>query len=120
MEDATLEPSRKDRIRRTCAKKFPKLQDWSRRGARTILILEDNDISSTNEALVWEALKSLRGEFEFWPNEIYVVCTFLDEFWPIWLLWDGINDYYTLDDMGESRTECDPRELRDLARDGRR
>jgi hypothetical protein len=87
MEHATLEPSRKDRIRRTCAKKFTKLQDWSRRGARTILILEDNDIVSTNELLVFDALEAVRHEFEFWPDEIYMVGTFLDEYWPIWLLW---------------------------------
>lgn len=114
MDQSRLEPARKERMRRACGKKFPKLQHWSRRGARTILILEDNDMFSTNQALVWDALESLRGEFEFWPDEIYTVCTFLDRYWPIWLLWDGAHDYYTLDDLGESRTTtCDPRELDD-------
>jgi hypothetical protein len=68
---------------------------------------------STNEALVFDTLAAVRHEFEFWPDQIYMVGTFLDDYWPIWLLWDGARDYYTLADSDECRTVCDPEHLDD-------
>ena len=93
MEHGKLEPLRQKRIRRACTDRLGKLREWGRRGARTILILENNDMRSTNEALVFHALEVVSHEFEFWPDQIY-------EYWPIWLLWDGARDYYSLEDFG--------------------
>lgn len=113
-EAAKSEPSRTARLLRLREKKLPNLRDWGLRGARTVLILEDNDMFSTNEALVFDTLKAVRHEFEFWPDQIYMVGTFLDEYWPIWLLWDGARDYYSLEDSDQCRTvSCDPKALDD-------
>ena len=47
--ETSLEQLRRERIREMLRKKLPKLQIWASRGARTVLILEDNDIAVTNE-----------------------------------------------------------------------
>jgi hypothetical protein len=44
-----VEEAREHRLRAACAKKFPKLEVWRRSsGARTVLILEENDLQLTN------------------------------------------------------------------------
>src|SRR5262245_44404085 len=49
------EQLRKDRIREAVERKFPKLAAWKRdENARTILVLEDNDIQLTNPVIVTE------------------------------------------------------------------
>ena len=54
--DGSLETQRENRIREACARKFPKLAAWrAKAGARTVLVLEDNDIQLTNPELVWHA-----------------------------------------------------------------
>jgi|SRR5271165_4834197 len=43
-----LEEAREVRLREACAKTFPKLEAWRQKsGARTVLILEDNDLQLT-------------------------------------------------------------------------
>jgi hypothetical protein len=106
-----LEQLRLERIRETLRKKLPKLQIWARRGARTVLILEDIDIAVTNEALVSESLINLRSEHNFWPDEIHMISTFLDDFWAIHALWLDDKNYFDLSDRIETRTTVDPRSL---------
>ena len=74
-----LETARYARILRACEKKYPKLAAWQAQGARTVLVLEDNDIQNTAEPLVAEAL--LRAERVLdcnKPDEVYLVTTFSD------------------------------------------
>ena len=109
--ETSLEQLRVERIRETLRKKLPKLQIWARRGARTVLILEDIDIAVTNEALVSESLINLRSEHNFWPDEIHMISTFLDDFWAIHALWLDDKNYFDLSDRIETRTTVDPRSL---------
>jgi hypothetical protein len=51
-----LEAGRRARIQRACAKKLPKLAAWQSHGAKSILVLEDNDIQNTGFHLVADAL----------------------------------------------------------------
>ncbi len=59
-----LESARELRIQKACASKFPKLDAWrSSSGARTVLVLEDNDIQLTNPQNVFDTLKAVEREF---------------------------------------------------------
>ena len=65
------------RIERACRKKYPKLAAWSAAGARTIFVLEDNDIQLTNVSVVADAVLAIEKALEFKrPDEIYLVTTF--------------------------------------------
>lgn len=81
---------RTDRIARACGKKFPKLARWKQSAdARTILVLEDNDVQLTNEAVVADTcLPIARGRSDA-PDETYLVSTWSLPWhgWP--LLVDG-------------------------------
>lgn len=85
---------RVDRIARACDKKFPKLMRWKRSdGARTILVLEDNDVQLTNQSIVADTyLPIARGRNDT-PDETYLVSTCTSPWygWP--LLVDG-RDYF--------------------------
>jgi hypothetical protein len=74
--------ARADRIRAACDKKFPKLNNWKQtEGARTVLILEDNDIQLTNHAIVAETYLPLAKARSDRPDETYVVVTCMDPWW---------------------------------------
>ena len=81
-----LEGLRAERLRQALFRKSPKLQRCKEEGARTVLVLESDDIALTNHQLVGEALNSLLKEtaekFQF-PDEIYLVETDIDP-WSIW------------------------------------
>jgi hypothetical protein len=52
-----------DRLREPVEKKFPKLAAWKRdHKARTILVLKDNDMQLTNQAIVTETFLPLALE----------------------------------------------------------
>jgi hypothetical protein len=62
---------------RACEKKFPKLASWQSRGAKSILVLEDNDVQNTGDHLVAEAgLAAEQSVNCSKPDEIYLVTTF--------------------------------------------
>jgi hypothetical protein len=70
------EPQRNDRIRGAVERKFPKLAARKRdANARTILVLEDNDIQLTDQAIVTETyLPLLMGRTDR-PDETYLVAS---------------------------------------------
>jgi hypothetical protein len=73
------EQSRIDRIRESVEKKFPKLAAWKRdHNARTILVLEDNDIQLTNHAVVTDSFLPLAAARSDRPDETYVVASCMD------------------------------------------
>ena len=79
---------------RALGKKLPKLRRCKSEGARTVLVLESDDIALTEPNLVVDALAGLQGEFTGelpFPDEIYFVDTASSEGpWWVWLMkYDG-------------------------------
>ncbi len=89
-----IEESRAARIVRACDKKLPKLDVWRRDAkARTVLVLEENDIQTTNVLLVCDAyLAAVRGRTHI-PDETWLVSTEHDPWYVHPLLVDG-RTYY--------------------------
>jgi hypothetical protein len=76
---SNVEELRTDRIRQAVDRKFPKLADWKRTcSARTILVLEDNDIQLTNQVIVAETFIPLARARPDRPDETYVVASCAD------------------------------------------
>jgi hypothetical protein len=104
--------SRIDRLREPVEKKFPKLAAWKRdHKARTILVLEDNDIQLTNQAIVTETVLPLALERLDRPDQIYVVASCMDR-WRVWpVLIDGTS-YFDFAQVGDAQDwAIDPAEL---------
>ena len=76
--DKELETLPLDRLRKALRSKCPKLQCCKKDGARTVLVLESNDIALTNHAVVGECLVALLPERPDLPDEIYLVETETD------------------------------------------
>ena len=68
-----LEAQRVERLRKALADKCPKLHHCKARGARTVLVLESNDIALTHSGLVSEALARAAAGYVHLPDEIYLV-----------------------------------------------
>ena len=73
--DEELKARRAERLREALRRKCPKLQRCGEDGARTVLVLESNDIALTNHDLVGECLAVLLPERTDLPDEIYLVET---------------------------------------------
>lgn len=83
------EQERMDRLRRACDKKFPKLAAWKRKhGARTVFVLEENDIQLTNYAVVADTYTPLAQGRPDRPDETYLVSTCVEP-WSAWPLLIG-------------------------------
>lgn len=87
------EKLRTQRIQQACDDKFPKLAAWkTAEGARTILILEDNDIQLTNESLVADAFLTIAKARSDRPDETYMLNTCTAPTWYAWpILIDGVS-----------------------------
>lgn len=112
---ADLATARVDRLKRVCADKFPKLAVWKRDSdAKTVLILEENDISLTNHQLVADAMARAEAGVVDPPDEIFVVSThnLQSSWWVTCLRRDGATYY----DDGERFHEYDPAALRQLTK----
>jgi hypothetical protein len=70
-----VEALRSDRLRQALADKCPKLQRCKEEGARTVLVLEDRDMSFSNYVLIGDALTGLLEERPDLPDEVYLVET---------------------------------------------
>jgi hypothetical protein len=83
-----IEDERLPRIRQACKKKLPKLAACARRGLRTVLVLENQDVALTNFIAVSDALTKCLGQHpaEFEPNEVYLVDTPGSGPWTVYLL----------------------------------
>lgn len=118
--DGTLESQRQDRLRETCTRKFPKLARWKTKArARSVLVLEDNDMILTNAEYVWRAYAAAEASFADRPDDVYLVMTFVDDTWWVAPLRLGSRTYFDLD-MEERITEWDPAKLVDLSSSLRR
>lgn len=73
---------RKGRIQEALRRKCPKLYECKKDGARTVLVMEDRDISLTNYAIVGEALIEVLPSTRNPPDEIFLVETSLER-WTV-------------------------------------
>lgn len=99
-----LEALTKRRLRRALYKKLPKLLDCKGEGARTVLVLESDDVI-TGADPVGKALVELQGEFAGelpFPDEIYFAKTPSNEgSWAVWRMkfdrqrwsWEDLTEY---------------------------
>jgi hypothetical protein len=95
--------ARTDRIRESVEKKLPKLAAWKRdHSARTILVLEDNDIQLTNQAVVTDTFVPLALARSDTLDETYVVASCMDPWhaWPV--LVDG-QSYFDFAQAGNAQ-----------------
>ena len=84
------------RLQRACEKKFPKLANWQQlNNARTILVLEENDVQLTNVVVVVDAFLSIARNRHDVPDETYMVSTHLPS-WRAWPLLVNGRDYFEL------------------------
>ena len=110
-----LEEAREDRLREACAKKFPKLEAWRQnRGARTVLILEDNDLQLTNAQRVFDVLTQVEASVAGKPDEIHLVSTMIDNPWYVHAMRIDAHSYYQLSQLRVCMTEIDSSTLLDL------
>lgn len=103
---------RQDRIREAVERKFPKLAAWKRdANARTILVLEDNDIQLTNQAIVTETYLPLAMERTDRPDETYLVVSCINP-WHAWPILIGDKSYFDFAQSGDAEDwAIDPNEL---------
>jgi hypothetical protein len=102
--------ARTDRLREACEKKFPKLARWKADdNARTVLVLEDNDIQLTNPTNVAEAFLQIARSRNDVPDETYLISTVITDRWYLRPMLIGNESYFDLaqrDDLTYS--EIDP------------
>jgi hypothetical protein len=103
------EQQRMDRIREAVERKFPKLAAWKRdANARTILVLEDNDIQLTNQAIVTETYLPLVMRRADRPDETYLVASCMDP-WHGWPILIGDKSYFDFVQAGDAQDwQIDP------------
>jgi hypothetical protein len=83
---------RRERIANALDKKLPKLQAWKTAGARSVLVLENGDISLSNHAIILDATEhALQGRGDR-PDEVWLVDTTIEQEWTVWcLMRDGVS-----------------------------
>ncbi len=92
------ETARAERILEACNKKFPKLAAWkAEHGARSVLILEDNDIQLTNQDVVAAAYLPIAHARADRPDETYMIMT-ISSTWYVWPILIDAKSYYAYTD----------------------
>jgi hypothetical protein len=77
-----LEEQRVLRLQIACVRKYPKLAKWKRdSGARTVLVLEEDDLWLTNHFRVADALDRAEETMPDAPDEVFMVSTGTDQSW---------------------------------------
>jgi len=106
----SLEDRRDARVREACERKYPKLAAWKAQGARTVFVLEENDIQTTNVHLVTDSVFSAEKTMPQRPDEIYLVSSVHD---PWWLCAVRVDDrwFFDVENPDERAWEVDPAKL---------
>ena len=99
-----VETARQARLERACDDKFSKLARWRHEGARTVLVMEENDLSLTNHELVAKAMAHAESGRSDVPDEIFLVSTIRPNPWWVTCLRRKGKTYY---DDGERFHELD-------------
>ena len=80
------------RLEKAMAKKLPKLKVWRDAGARSLLVLENGDISLSNHVVILEAAEAALTGRADGPDELWLVDTTIDTQWTAWcLIRDGVS-----------------------------
>ena len=87
-----LQEQRRRRLETAFRKKCPKLEKCRARGARTVLVLETDDIALTTSEEVADQAVSIVAQRNDPPDEMFLVETRIDP-WLVWLLKHG-DDYW--------------------------
>lgn len=108
-----VEKMRKARVQKAIDDKFPKLARWKTDDkAKTIVVLEDNDIQMTNPDIVADAYVPLAQARADRPDETYLVGSYMKPKWYVWPILIGDKTY---DDIARSdeheHWEFDPNTL---------
>ena len=114
VQSATSDADRYARIEQACARKFPKLAAWRERGARTILVLEDNDLQLSNPQVIYEAVARAEHTLTDGPDEIHLVVTCMEPDWAHFRLRADRLNYYQLSQLGGPLNLYDPGALVDV------
>ena len=82
VQSARAVEEREARVYQACARKFPKLAEWkARAGARTVLVLEDNDLQLSNPQVIYEALAAAERRLVDRPDEVHLGCIRVEPEW---------------------------------------
>jgi hypothetical protein len=88
---------RTDRMQAAIDKKFPKLAAWQKNdNAKSILVLEQNDIQLTNPAIVTDIYLPLANARSDRPDETYLVASCMSPNWWMWPILIGDRSYYDI------------------------
>jgi hypothetical protein len=117
-EAKDIEKLRAKRIQKAIDDKFPKLAQWKAdENAKTVLVLEANDVQLTAPDLVADTFVSLVKDRADRPDETYLVGTFMTPCWYVWpiLIGDKTYDDFVRDD-GPEHWAFDPAKLSTLTK----
>jgi hypothetical protein len=111
-----VERRRLDRLRKALADKCPKLAGWKRsHGAKSVLILEQNDIQLTNPHIVTETLLTAESEIPNRADEVHLVMSCIDP-WRIFPLRVGDRSYFDITNPEDRAWEIDSATLQDITK----
>jgi hypothetical protein len=106
-----VESLRQARMRAALEKKLPKLSKWKEKfSARTVLVLEQNDIQLTNVHLVTDALLTAETQLTGIADEVYLVTSTITPWWVHFVRVDG-RSYFDLTNPDDRAWEIDPASL---------
>lgn len=92
-----IDKLRRDRMRRVVDKKFPKIAAWKENeNAKSILVLEQNDIQLTNPSIVAETFLPLAEAQSDRPDETYLVVSCMGPEWWVWPILIGDRSYFDI------------------------
>lgn len=99
-----IEKLRTDRMQAAVDKKFPKLATWKKdENAKSILVLEQNDIQLTNPSIVADTYLPLATPRADRPDETYLVVSCMS---PNWWVWPILIDDKSYFDIARSDDVC--------------
>jgi hypothetical protein len=104
------ETLRRMRIKTALERKLPKLQEWKESGARSVLLLENGDISLSNHVVILDAVECALEERKDRPDEIWLVDTTISDEWTVLcLMRDGVS--FPDEDAAVRYRDFNPNEL---------
>ena len=111
MFEGDLRQERLARICRAYNKKCEQLAPWHRAGARSVLILEEDDINFTDPVVVADAIGQIEQGATDRPNEIYLLSSVEKTPWWLWTIRVDDHVYDEFSVWGDLLLEIDPATL---------
>lgn len=86
------ESLRAERMKQAMTKKLPKLKVWKDSGARSVLVVENGDLSLSNHVVILEGAEAALAGRTDGPDELWLVDTTIESEWTAWcLMRDGVS-----------------------------